>query len=139
MMNDLGYWIIITMFFSRLIGILEWFVVLLLLMEVILCKDARTVNTVRIMNTAAAVRLRMFKTSWKSLFYRGTFILFFCALFSMVSMVSDLWLGHMPRAPYTWTMVSLFLPVGIYCIYKNMGYQITLFTKFNLFIKDQHD
>lgn len=138
-MSNIGNAILICMFYSRIIGIIEWSVTLLLLMEVVLCKDAKHVDTARIMNTRLTVRLRMFKKSWKSRFYRGTFILFFCALFSMTSMVSDMWLGHMPRAPYTWTLVSLILPLGIYFIYAAKGFKITLFNKFGLFMKNQHE
>jgi hypothetical protein len=138
-MNNIGNAILICMFYSRIIGIVEWSISLLLLMEVILCKDAKTVDKVKLLNTPLGVRMRMFKKSWKSDFYKGTFILFFCALFSMISMISDMWLGHMPRAPYTWTLVSLFLPVGIFLTYVSKGYRITLFTKFYLFLKDQHE
>jgi hypothetical protein len=138
-MNNVGNAILICMFYLRIIGIVEWSIILLLLMEVILCKDAKTVDKMKLMNTPLRVRLRMFKKSWKSHFYKGTFILFFCALFSMVSMISDMWLGHMPRAPYSWTLISLFLPFGIFLTYLSRGYRITLFSKFYLFIKDQHD
>lgn len=137
-MSNLENAILIAMFYSRIIGIIEWWIISLLLMEVIICKDARTFNTSRILEAPLAVRLRMFKRSWRSRFYKGNFILFFVSLFSIVSLMSDLWLGHMPRPPYTWTIVSIFLPLGIFLTYSSKGYKITLFTKFHLFIKDQH-
>lgn len=138
-MNNVGDTILIIMFYSRVIGIIEWWLVSLLLMEVVICKDAKTVNTARILNTPLSVRIRMFKKSWKSNFYKGNFIVFFVSIFAIVSLVSDMWLGRMPRAPYTWTMVSLFLPLGIYLTYSSKGYEITLFKKFQLFLMDQHD
>lgn len=138
-MTDLGKFILITMFYSRMIGILEWSILLLMLAEVIICKDARQINTERILNTPKEVRLRIFRKSWKSPFYKATFIIFFSAMFSMVTMILDLWLHNMPRAPYTWTLISLILPLGLIFLYSYLGYQITFFKKFTLFIHDQHE
>lgn len=136
MSNDV---VIVIMFLSRLIGIIEWTLVFFLTMEVVVCRDARKGNISKILNSPFKVRWKMFKTSWQKQFYRGTWLICLCSLFAIVSMIGDLWHGYFPRPPYTWTIVSLFLPLGIFIVYISKGHRITLFEKFHLFIKDQHE
>lgn len=131
--------LIVCMFLSRLIGIIEWTLVFFVTMEVVICRDARHGDITKILNSPLMVRWKLFKRSWKSLFYKGTWLIWLCSLYSVIEMISDLWLGHFPQPPYTWTIISLFLPIGIFIIYIAKGYRITLFQKFHLFMLDQHE
>ncbi len=139
MTNDFNNTVLVFMFLSRLIGIIGWAFVFLLLMEVVICKDAIERNAQRILNVPVWVRVRLFRKSFRNLFYKGSLFIWVCSLFSILSMVTDLWLGHLPRPPYTWTIVSILLPLGIIYVYIHLGYQITFFKKLTLFIKDQHE
>ncbi len=139
MNNFFSETLIVFMFLARMLGIIHWSILFLLLMEVVICKDARTVNTSKILNKRFAVRLRVFKRSYRDQFYKASLLIFGCSLFAVVSTVGDIWIGHFPRPPYIWTLVSLVLPIGIKILYNHMGYSLTLLQHFKIYLKNQHD
>lgn len=131
--------IFILCWFANLVGLVQWGVLVLLLMEVIVCKDATTVNASRILNKSISARLRLFQRSFRSVFYRASIGLFFGAFMAMCYMMEKLWTTINVKDFYPWTLFSLFVPFCLYLIYREIGYSLTLFDKFKLWIRKEHE
>lgn len=107
-------------------GLLQWTRLFMLLMEVVICKDALSVNTSKILNTSLVARFRLFRRSFRELFYRSTILLFLGSLLAVMFMASELYLNIPHIRKYLWTMFSMIFPMGVYLLYKSMGFRWTL-------------
>lgn len=128
---------LILLFIGQITGILVWSVLVYILIEVVICKDARTVNTSRILSVPISKRIRLFKRSFRTLFYRGSLLLLVGSLYAILVMVNNLWQGVLPTSG-RFVALSLSIPVGIIMIYRHYGHSVTWFDKLRLFFKDQH-
>lgn len=133
-MNDFS---IVALWLANLVGLLEWGILTLLLMEVTICKDARAVNTSRILNKSLSARLRLFKRSFRSAFYRASVGLFVGSMLAMCVMMHKLWNGSMVREIFPWSVFSLFFPFCIFILYREFGFSLTFFDKFKGFLKGE--
>lgn len=133
-MNDFQ---IVALWFANLIGLIEWGALTLLLMEVTICKDARSVNTSRILNRSISARLRLFKRSFRSAFYRASVGLFTGSMMAMFVMMNKLWNGSLAREIFPWSIFSLFFPLCIFILYREIGFSLTFFQKFSGFLKGE--
>jgi len=125
----------ILLIFANWFGLLQWARLFMLLMEVVICKDAISVNTSRILNTSFIARVRLFRRSFKDLFYRATILLFIGSLFAVMFMVTELYSNMLPIKKYLWAAFSVLFPVGVYMVYKSMGFRWTLHDNIAEFIK----
>ena len=128
---------IVALWFANLIGLVEWGVLTLLLMEVTICKDARSVNTSRILNRSISARLRLFKRSFRSAFYRASVGLFAGSMMAMFVMMNKLWNGSIAREIFPWSIFSLFFPLCIFILYREFGFSLTFFDRFKGFLKGE--
>lgn len=127
--------VLIFCWFASFVGLVQWGVLTLLLMEVVLCKDATTANTSRILNKRLGARLRLFKRSLQSTFYKASVGLFAGSLLSMCYMMEKLWTKNNIEDFYPFTLFSLFVPICIYYIYRHIGFTSTFFDRFGEFIR----
>lgn len=127
--------VIVSVWIANLIGLIEWGVLSLLLMEVTVCKDVRTVKPSRILNRNISARLRLFKRSFRSAFYRSSVGLFLGSLLAVFVMINKLWMGIIVTEIFPWSVFSLFFPMCIFIIYREIGFSLTFFDKFKLFIQ----
>jgi len=131
-MNDLS---LVTLWFANLIGLFEWGILSLLLMEVTICKDARSVKTSRILNKSLSARLRLFKRSFRSAFYRASVGLFAGSMLAMFVMMNNLWNGQVIKQIFPWTIFSIFFPLCIFILYREIGFTLTFYEKLRSYIK----
>lgn len=122
-MND---YLSIILILGNWFGLLQWTRLFMLLMEVVICKDALSVNTSKILNTSIVARFRLFRRSFRELFYRSTILLFLGSLLAVMFMASELYLNIPHMRKYLWTMFSMMFPMGVYLLYKSMGFRWTL-------------
>jgi|SRR5690606_4237445 len=122
---------------ANLIGLVQWGALVLLLMEVVICKDATTANASRILNKSISARLRLFQRSFKSSFYKASIGLFSGSFIALCYMMEKLWTKVDIKDFYPWTLLSLFFPLCVYIVYREIGYSSTFFDKFKLFLKKQ--
>lgn len=131
--------ILIFCWFASFIGLVQWGVLVLLLMEVVICKDATTANASRILNKSISARLRLFQRSFRSTFYKASIGIFLGSLIALFYMMERLWTETSVQDFYPWTLFSLFFPICVYTIYREIGYSLTFFDKFKDFISKEHD
>lgn len=127
---------IIALYIVYIIGLFQWAALTLVLMEVTVCKDARTVNSTRILNTSLSARLRLFKRSFRTYFYKGSIGLLICSLLIMFGIIDNLWAGRIPRT--IWASFSLVMPASLLMLYHHLGFTLTWFRKLGLFFRNQH-
>lgn len=123
---------------ANLVGLVQWGVLVLLLMEVVICKDATTANASRILNKSISARLRLFQRSFRSAFYKASIGLFIGSLMALFYMLEKLWTEINVKDFYPWTLFSLFVPLCIYIVYREIGYSLTFFDKFKEFIRKEN-
>lgn len=133
-MNDFS---IVALWLANLIGLIQWGILSLLLMEVTICKDARAVNTSRILNKSLSARLRLFKRSFRSAFYRASVGLFIGSMMAMFVMMEKLWNGVLSFEIFPWSIFSLFVPLCIFILYREFGFSLTFFNKLKRFLKGE--
>lgn len=138
MEND-NIFLIIFCWLSSLIGLIHWGALVLLLMEVVICKDATAVNAGRILSKSAGARLRLFKRSLKSYFYKASIGLFIGSIMAMFYMMEKIWTEIDVNDFYPWTLFSLFFPICLYVVYREIGYESTFFNKFKKFLRKEED
>lgn len=126
-------------FLLQSVGLLEWAYLTLLLMEVAICKDARRVNTKRILESSFRARLRLFTRSFKNEFYRASVALFIGSLIAVFTIINEMWTGFLPLKKYSWVIFSCFFPLAIASLYHYQGYYVTFFRKFKLFWDGKQD
>lgn len=124
----------LLLFIANWVGLVLWGRLFMLLMEVIICKDALFVNTSRILNTSFIARIRLFKRSFKELFYRSSILLFIGSLVGVFVMVNELYANVFPTRKYLWTIFSIIYPTGTYFLYKSLGFRWTLQDRFLQFL-----
>ena len=122
---------------ANLVGLVQWGVLVLLLMEVVICKDATTANASRILNKSISARLRLFQRSFRSAFYKASVGIFIGSLMALFYMLEKLWNEINVKDFYPWTLFSLFVPICIYIVYREIGYSLTFFEKLKAFIRKE--
>lgn len=130
---------IVFCWLASLIGLVQWGGLVLLLMEVIICKDARTANATRILNKSVSARLRLFQRSFRSAFYKASIGVFLGALMAMFYMMEKIWTEVSVKDFYPWTLFSLFFPLCLYVVYRELGFSSTFFDKFRSYLKKEHE
>lgn len=128
---------IVIVWFANLIGLIEWGALTLLLMEVTVCKDVRMVKPSRILSRNLSARLRLFKRSFRSAFYRSSVGLFFGSLLAVFVMINKLWMGIIITEIFPWSVFSLFFPMCLFIVYREIGFSLTFFDKFKCFIRGE--
>ena len=124
---------------ANIIGLIQWGILVLLLMEVVICKDATTANASRILNKSLSARLRLFQRSFKSAFYKASIGLFLGSLMAMFYMMEKIWTEVTVNDFYPWTLFSLFFPLCLYIVYREIGFSSTFFDKFKAFLRREHE
>lgn len=134
-MNTGNALFLIFCWIASLVGLVGWGALTLLLMEVVLCNDATSANASRLLNKSLRARLRLFQRSFRSAFYRASIGLFAGSLMAMFYMMEKIWTEINVADFYPWTLFSVFFPICLYILYREIGYSSTFFDKFKAFLR----
>lgn len=104
----------------------------LVLMEVLICKDAKSS---KILHRPVKVRIRLFKRSLRSLFYRASFGVFIASFIAILTLIHQLW-STQPKK-FEWVAFHNLMTLSLIYLYHYWGYNATFFTKFKLFLKGE--
>ena len=132
-----NYTLFIENFKSALyvLGLFSWGYLTFVLMEVTICKDARQVNTQKLLNRPWAVRWDIFKRSLRKLFYRASVGMLTASFLITMLLIDQLW-NNLPKQFYM-IIFHCVCPMSLIYLYKSMGHRVTFFVKFGLFLKGQ--
>lgn len=100
----------------------------IILMEVVLCKDARQIDTAKLFSKRFTTRMRLFKRSMGGMFYRGTFCLWIGCYIVLFIRLTELSGGVIPPTNSPRAIASMLIPYGVILLYKAWGHQSTLFS-----------
>lgn len=103
------------------ISIVLWIYAMLLLMSVVVCKDILQINSARILQSPLKVRLKLFRRSLRSRFYKGAVCLFVSCLMVLGNRLAQISTGDYKVNFYVMTLLLTF-PVGIILNYKSKGF-----------------
>ena len=119
--------LLIALTLSNGLGIILYAWLFFILMEVVICKDVKLVDTHQLLSRKLSVRLRLFRRSMGDNFYRGSLCLFF-GCFGMI-LIHIARFSQPAALDYAQPIVALLLPAGLIFLYRHLGYQVPLFRK----------
>lgn len=125
--------VILLKAFLHLFGMVCWLRLLLLLLQVVVCKDARTLDINRLKEIPISARIRLFMGSLKDKFYVGSILLFIATLFASLKMMNEMYYYIFPIKNWVWLLFHPLIAIGIYKIYKSRGYRLEIIEKFKIF------
>lgn len=111
------------------IGIYLYAYLSIVLLQVILCRHARDIDTAKLFSKALSVRLNLFKRSLGNTFYLGSFCIWIACYIVIIIRLNEITGGYIPRTDTLRPIVSMLLPFGIIKLYRYLGYQNVLFKK----------
>lgn len=121
---------LIAITLANAIGIILYAWLFFVLMEVVICKDVKLVDTHQLLSRRLSVRLRLFRRSMGDNFYRGSLCLF-AGSFGMILIHIWRFTQSSPLLDYSQPIATLLLPAGLIFLYRHLGYQVPLFRKNN--------
>lgn len=122
-------WVFKVYIILNAISIVLWFYAWLILLTVVVCRDALTVNTARILNSPLKMRYKLFKRSLRSRFYIGAVFLFFSSMMVLGNRLDSISKNNHKVNFYVISLLISF-PIGIICNYRSKGFT-TPFSKHN--------
>lgn len=129
------HFLLIVGWILNLYGLLRWAMLFLLLMEVVICKDAG--NPQAFLNKSLSLRFKIFKRSIRNPFYTGSVLLFIGACAVILFRISDMSKNQLPNLHWLRLISAIVIPFGIYKIYKYLGYKSTFIEHFKRFLKEE--
>lgn len=117
--------IIFSIFNAAGIFLYAWLSIIL--MQVVLCREAKEIDTKKLFSRSISLRLKLFRRSLGSNFYRGSILIWIACYIVIFLRVQELTGGIIPQTNSPRTIASMFLPGGIIWLYKYMGYESSLF------------
>ena len=120
-------------------GLMSWFLLLLLLMQVVVCKDARALNITKFLSATRKRRWRIFRRNLSNKFYAASMALFLIAMATSLKLIFELYSNYFPEKNWVWLIFQPFIAFSIYRLYGAFGYKIELFTRFKQYWKGEHE
>lgn len=131
--------LILSKLLLHMSGLLCWFLLLLLLMQVVVCKDARALNIVKFLSATRKRRWKIFRRNLSNRFYASSLALFFIAMVASLKLIFELYSNYFPEKNWIWLLFQPVIAFSIYRLYGAFGYKIELFTRFKQFWKGEHE
>lgn len=119
--------LLIALCFMNAVGISLYAFLSIMLMELVFCPDIRHNKVNMIFSRSFAVRLRLFRRSLGSLFYRGTFYIWICCYLIIFLRLQEITSGNLPNFDSLRIIITVVLPSGLILVYRSMGYGVTIF------------
>lgn len=107
----------------------------LVLMQVVVCKDATRGNISKLLNRPVMIRWKLFKKSLRNLFYRISVALLIASLIALITMINHLWTNY-PRH-INWILFHNISSIAMIYLYHYLGHDAIFFVKLKLFLKDE--
>lgn len=118
-----------------ILALFSWGYLTLVLMEVTICKDAKQIDTHKLLHRPVRVRLRMFKRSLRSLFYRSSVGMFLGAFLATMYLMHQLWINEPKHTE--WILFHDIFPLSTIYLFHWLGHDVTFFVKLKLFLKGE--
>lgn len=118
--------ILITSCGLNILSLLLWAKVMLILLEVVVCRDVRHVEAKKLLATSWRVRWRLFKRSMRGTFYFISFVFFISAFVVVVIRVHEMGSSTPPTSDLIkWFRVvaGVSIPYGLSSLYTYLGYK----------------
>lgn len=107
------------------VGLLLYGWLILILIDVIVCKDAKVIDTQKLFARSVASRLKLFKRSLGNNFYRGSLILLIGCIMVVFIRLADFSAGII-QLPSIRAFATIFVPGGLILVYTFLGYRSPL-------------
>lgn len=114
-------------------GLFGWAYCFLLLMEVVICKDARLLDLEKLFNLPMKVRGRIFLRNLKSPYYLASVIILLSSLIAVCQLSLELWYTTVFNKLFIWTLFHPILTFGIIILYRSFGCRVTYINKIREF------
>lgn len=118
-------------------GLFSWGYLTLLLMEITICKDARQINTVKLLQRPVHVRFKLLKRSLRSVFYRACAGMFIGSFIVTMNIIQQIWVGE--NKTINWCFFHLIFPISCAALFHVQGYYVTFFVRFKDFLAGKQD
>ena len=120
--------IVIFSWFLKMLGLVVMAFVWLIFMEVVLCRDALSIDAKKILTTSFKVRRRVFRRSWKNMGYRAALLGFIGLgiwLKYRIGQIASNTIDKDPSLSIQASLISIILPLCLYCFSRSHGYKST--------------
>lgn len=112
-----------------------WGYLTIVLMEVTVCKDARSINTQKLLHKPLSLRFKIFKRSLRNIFYRASFGMFIGAILATLILIHQLWINSPKQIE--WVIFHNIFPLSTIYLFHWLGHDVTFFVKLRLFLKGE--
>ena len=114
----------------QLLGMVAWLHLTLLLMQVVICNDARFLDLKKLKAISFKRRCKIFFRHIKNdTRYRGLVLLFIASVIASNVMMNEMYLGKFISKNSFWLLFHPTISIGIHKVLNSMGYTIKLFDK----------
>jgi hypothetical protein len=120
-------------------GLCSWFILLLLLMQVVVCKDARALDIHKFLSVSRKRRFKIFKRNLTNTFYLASFILFLISACTCLKLIFEFYRNDALSKHFFWLIFHPIVSFGIYKLYSAVGYRIEYLSRFREFWKGEHE
>lgn len=119
---------LILIFFTILnaVGLMLYGWLILILIDVIVCKDAKEIDTRKLFTRSVSLRLKLFKRSLGNNFYRGSLVLLIGCILVVFIRLGDFSAGII-QLPSVRAFATVFVPGGLILVYTFLGYKSPIF------------
>ncbi len=116
-------------------GLFGWAYLSLLLMEVVVCKDARMMNIQRLLELSFKRRSKIFLRNLKSPYYFASVMILLASFFALCQLSLELWTTASLTKSIRWSIFHPVLSQGLIILYRSFGYRITYISKIKEFLE----
>lgn len=109
-------------------GILLYGWLILILIDVVICKDAKEIDTQKLFTRSISMRLKLFKRSLGNNFYKGSLALLLGCILVIFIRLSDFSAGVL-QLPSVRAVATILIPGGLILVYSFLGYRSPFFRK----------
>lgn len=131
--------IVVAGFFNlvMIFGYISWFYLFLVLLQLMLCKDATQPNTSKLLHRPLKVRLRLFKRSLHDRWYLASFGVLIGVCIIIYRLTFE-FIYNVPKSEVTIMFHGVF-PSSLGYLYYLRGYRAIFFVKLGEFLKGHSD
>lgn len=113
---------------------LGWWPLWFLLLDIVICKDAKTFNKAKFNKMNRRRKWKVFIHSLRSNFYSASVILFIGTSLALFKMTNEIMNNYQTfDKSWFWLSFHIVVSIGIHKLYNHYGYKIPLLTKFKLY------